>query len=248
MRYLLLDIWQPDCPIVNLSEKIENLKIYIIMPHVLPTETRVLFTVRGEDVQRVMETIRRNEYVKYAKALWKDESGEDIEMVCKTTDAMENFLQSHVVFQRSLYAFDGFERWFVIVKNKRDESEVLSRLKERNEVKIVEKMRIKEQNFRAMIWLMANPLSYFQIASILTSLNLSKTQEALLKETLRRGYYDYPRSTNLARLAESIGVSKATVVKNLRKLEGTSMRLFSNLLKIKEEYRKDETKIKTSQQ
>ncbi len=235
MRYLLLDIWQPDCPIVHLSERIHDLRIYIIMPHVLSTETRVLFTVRGEDVQRVMETIRKNKHVKYAKALWKDELGEDIEIVCKTTDAMESFLQSHVVFQRSLYAFDGFERWFVIVKNKRDENEVLNRLRERNEVKIVEKRKIKEQDFRTMIWLMANPLSYLQIASILTNLNLSQTQEALLRETLREGYYDYPRSTNLAKLAESIGVSKATVVKNLRKLEGTSMRLFFNLLKIKEE-------------
>lgn len=247
MRYLLLDIWQPDCPIVYLSEKMEDLRIYIIMPHVLPRETRVLFTVRGEDVQNAMEVIRKNEYVKHARALWKDESGEDIEVVCKTTDAMEKFLQSHVVFQRSLYAFGGFERWFVIVKNKRDENEVLNRLKEKNEVKIVEKGKTKEQDFRTMTWLMANPLAYLQIASILTSLNLSKTQETLLKETLRGGYYKYPRGTTLTKLAERIGVSKATVVKNLRKLENTSMQVFLNLLKIKEENRKDGTKIKTSQ-
>ena len=246
MRYLLLDIWQPDCPIVYLSEKMEDLKIYIIMPHVLPRETRVLFTVRGEEVQNAMEIIRKNEYVKHARALWKDESGEDIEVVCKTTDAMEKFLQSHVVFQRSLYAFGGFERWFAILKNKRDENEVLNRLKEKNEVKIVEKGKTKGQDLRTMIWLMTNPLTYLQMASILTSLNLSKTQETLLKETLRRGYYSYPRGTTLTKLAESIGVSKATVVKNLRKLEGTSIQLLSNLLKIKEENRKNGTKIKTS--
>lgn len=235
MRHLLLDIWQPDCPIVYLSEKMQDLKIYIIMPHVLPIETRVLFTVRGGDLQKVVEILRKNEYVKYAKTLRKDKSEEDIEVVCKTTHAMQNFLYSHVLFQRSLYASNGLERWFIIVKSKKDEDEILSRLKERNEVKIVEKGRIKEENFRTMIQFMAHPLSYLQIPSILTSLSLSKTQEALLKEILRERYYDYPRRTNLTKLAKSIGVSKVTVVKNLRKLEGIGIEMLFSLLKIKKE-------------
>ncbi|WP_456396002.1 helix-turn-helix domain-containing protein [Thermococcus sp.] len=232
MKMLILDVWQPDCPIVSLSEKIEESKIYIIMPHVRGDTTRVFFTVEDGDIKEVLEVLRTHREVKQVKVLWKDNLRIGMEVLCNTTDVMDNLLRSHVVFQRSFYASAGFERWVVVVEDKNSENEILSRLKERNEIKIRERQKIREFGSPMGMWLMMNPASYFRIATLLDNIELSNTQKNILKTALESGYYQYPRRINLEGIAKKSGVSKTTVLKNLREIESLSLRILFSLMEI----------------
>ncbi len=56
---------------------------------------------------------------------------------------------------------------------------------------------------------------------------LTDKQREIIIAAKRGGYYEYPRRTDAGGLAESVGVSKATVIEHLRKAEG---RLMANIL------------------
>ena len=229
MRVITLDIWQPDCPIVHLSEVINDSRFYIIMPHILGDKTKVFFTVPSNNLKNVMKILKNDDSVKMVRVLWSEEGISGVEMVCMTTNAMDTFLHSNIIFQKSYFAQDGHERWVVMVGNKKAERQVIERLKENNEVSIIYKERLSHLT---PALLMIDPVIYLRLVSLL-EVELSQTQRRILTETLEKGYYKYPRGITLGEIARDVGVSKVTVLKNLRKMEEMGMRMLAELIRVR---------------
>ncbi|NJE26581.1 hypothetical protein E3E22_08125 [Thermococcus sp. MV5] len=229
MRVITLDMWQPDCPIVYLSEVIKDPRFYVIMPHVVGEKTRVFITVPSNNLKSSIRALKNHNSVRMVRVLWTENEISGVEIICKTTNAMDTFLHSEVIFQRAYFAQNGYERWGIIVENKKAEKEVIQRLKEDNEIHILHKERISTLT---PALLMVDPPTYLRLISLL-EVNLSETQRKILDKTLEKGYYEYPRRTTLKKIADDIGISKVTALKNLRRMEEVGMKLLAELIRIK---------------
>jgi len=60
----------------------------------------------------------------------------------------------------------------------------------------------------------------------ITFLNLTEYEFQVLKEAYESGYFDWPKRTNLDKLAKSLGLSKTTVLEHIRKAERKILKYF----------------------
>ncbi|WP_456396025.1 helix-turn-helix domain-containing protein [Thermococcus sp.] len=232
MRLLILEMWQPDCPVVYVSEKIGNIKLYAIDSHIENSNIRALLHMSADDessLQTALDVIKKHSQVKSLRVLWKCQQEICAELVCNVTNAMHSLTSAPIIFQRPLLTSNGLERWIVIVENKTKEKEVLYCLKENNEVRV--KKRILGLPPLYNPWFIMDPVLYItKLMSIIDILQLSTTQQKVLFAALEGGYYSYPRKTNLKQLSEKLGISKTAVAKHLRSVENKAMRLVIELI------------------
>ncbi|WP_158508386.1 helix-turn-helix domain-containing protein [Thermococcus barophilus] len=234
MRLLILEVWQPDCPVVYVSEKIGNIKLYAIDSHIENSNIRALLHISADDessLQTALDIIKKHSQVKSLRVLWKCQQEICAELVCNVTNAMHSLAFAPLIFHRPLLTSRGLEKWIIVVENKTKEKEVLCCLKENNEVRIKKKISgfpSTPQDF----WLITEPVFRAKLISIGDMLQLSTTQQKVLSAALEGGYYSYPRKTNLKQLSEKLGISKTAVAKNLRSVENKAMRVLAELIEI----------------
>jgi len=237
MRLLILDVWQPDCPVVYLSEKIEGIRLYAIDSHIENSNIRALLYISSDyenSLQTALNVIKKHSQVKNLRVLWKCQHEIYTELICNVTSAMHSLARDSVIFHRPLLTSNGFERWIVIVENKTKEKEVLSSLRENNEIRIKERLGFPPTSHG--FWLITEPVFYVKLLSIADRVKLSPTQQKVFSAALEGGYYSYPRKTSLKQLSEKLGISKTAVAKNLRSVENKAIRVLAELIETAEEY------------
>lgn len=229
MRSLILEVWQPDCPVVYVSESLESVKLYAIDSHVKNSYIQALLYMFADDkssLQTALNIIRKHSQVKSIRVLWKCQQEACLELLCNVTNAMYSLTHSRLLFHYPLLTSNGLETWIVTVEDKIKEKEVLTLLKENNEVRVKKRILNFPFSFRAFQLITNSPELLISIAD---TLQLSSTQQKVLSASLEGGYYSYPRKTNLKQLSEKLGISKTAATKNLRSLENKAIRLLAEL-------------------
>ncbi|MFP3214822.1 MAG: helix-turn-helix domain-containing protein [Nitrososphaeria archaeon] len=102
----------------------------------------------------------------------------------------------------SLEVHDGLEFWKLITFGKSNLDLLLSKFKQKSNIKTVEVKRVKKKN-----------LSYALVSPINL---LTDRQKDILQEAYRLGYYNWPRKIDLYQLSKKFNISKVALLKNIR--------------------------------
>ncbi len=104
-----------------------------------------------------------------------------------------------------LEVHDGLEFWKVITFGKSNLDLLLSKFKQKSNIKTIELKTVKQNN-----------LSYALVSPIAL---LTDRQKDILQEAYRLGYYNWPRKIDLNQLSKKFNISKVALLKNIRSTE-----------------------------
>ncbi|RLE57292.1 MAG: hypothetical protein DRJ40_02975 [Thermoprotei archaeon] len=232
MRLTLIKMWQPDCPVISISEKFDNIGVYVIDSRVIDEErlyVQMVVLHRNRDIHEIIDTFKKLN-VKKVGVLWRSKDTSALELVCKPTHAIKCIWDKPLAILRPLFTQEGLEDWFLLSVNSKQEAEILSTLKEYNDVKICKSTRVRPEDIVMLAKLM-NPFLLLDLTSIVNEYALTKTQNKVLLTAISKGYYEYPRKVNLTELASMLKVSKSAIAKDLRRAEKKILNIAINLLK-----------------
>jgi len=111
----------------------------------------------------------------------------------------KRLIQTHPVIQKT----DGTEEWEIAAWEKQPLIEILERLPEEFEIKL---KSIKQEKLDDIFLPHIMP-------------KLSEKQKHVIEHAIKRGYFNYPRKTNLGKLAKELKLSKSTTQQHLRAAE-----------------------------
>ncbi len=228
----MIKMWQPDCPVISISEKFDNIGVYVIDSRVIDEErlyVQMVVLHRNRDIHEIIDTFKKLN-VKKVGVLWRSKDTSALELVCKPTHAIKCIWDKPLAILRPLFTQEGLEDWFLLSVNSKQEAEILSTLKEYNDVKICKSTRVRPEDIVMLAKLM-NPFLLLDLTSIVNEYALTKTQNKVLLTAISKGYYEYPRKVNLTELASMLKVSKSAIAKDLRRAEKKILNIAINLLK-----------------
>ncbi len=238
MRLLLLEVKQPDCPVVRVSERFKEAEIYTVESRAEGDLLRVFLQLKAgnrECLSKLMNALAWERSVASFQVIGRGKKSAIVKFLCKQTQASECLNSMNgVVFHYPLYTTGGKETWVVAVEGRKAEDEVINCLRRRNEVRLIERHKLPATS----PLLELTTLRYLNIPEILTELRtLTDTQMKALEAAVRLGYYDSPRRSGLRELAEHLGVSRAAAEKTLRAAESKVMHALLPLLAKLSEHR-----------
>ncbi len=232
MRLTLIKMWQPDCPVISISEKFDNIRIYAIDSRVIDEErlyVQMVILHRDKDIHEIINTFKKLDIMKIG-VLWRSKDISALELICKPTHAIKCVWNKPLAILRPLFTQEGLEDWFLLSVNSKQEAEILSILKEYNDIKVCRSTRVKPEDIVILAKLM-NPFLLLDLTSIVNEYTLTKTQTKVLLTAISKGYYEYPRKINLTELASMLKVSKSAIAKDLRRAEKKMLNIAVSLLK-----------------
>ena len=109
-------------------------------------------------------------------------------------------------------SLDGFEIWDVACWDRKPLEELIEVMEKAKTTIHFEVLKFEEKNLDDIYILQLFP-------------QLPKKQRQAIELAYKHGYYQFPKKTNLDKLAKMIGISKATFQENLKKAEAKLMPL-----------------------
>lgn len=215
MWYLKFKLKHSDCIISPLAEKYDlNIEFYPL-GHYLKGDfvyTSAIHTVKGKD-----DNIK-----KYLRDLKKDKRIQKIEIskviftlakekaTNKTYQAMYNSQLLYIT--PGFNSADGSEIWEIACWDRKPLVELINIMEKAPTTTYFEILKFEEKNIDDIYILKLFP-------------ELPKKQKQAITLAYKSGYYEFPKRTDLNKLAKASGISKSTFQENLKKAEAKLMPL-----------------------
>ncbi len=220
MYIAVLDIAQYDCPVVKLTDIMENVEVVVIGANVSEIHRgyeRIYITIRGynkEDVVKAIDNIQKMSYVKSFTVLYRKNNEARVYMYIKKTNAMEASVKLDATPVAPWVSVEGVERWTLGFPSKKQLYEYISLVKERDVVENVVVRDVPDDVIMDM------SLLYLALADFIINMKgLTENQLNILNIALNEGYYEWPRRINIVELSSRLGISRTAVTKLLRRAE-----------------------------
>jgi len=225
MYVAVLDIAQYDCPVVKLTEAVSDVKIFVVGVNVSDINQgyeKIYVDVEYPDDEvafRFLKSIQENRFVKSYAVLFRRSNEMRLSMYIKKTRAMESAVKLDAVPLAPWVSINGVEKWTLGFFSRKQLYEYLSVVKEQD---VIEKVKIEEIPDEVVRDI---SLLYINVIKLINDIgDLTEKQLNILNIAVREGYYEWPRRMNVAELASRMNVSRAAIIKLLRRAESKIMR------------------------
>jgi len=225
MLVATLEIAQYDCPVVRLTESMEDVKVVVFGANTSMIKEgieKIYIKISSEDPKALFASvgkIQNYESVISSKVLLRTETEAKLLLFIKKTKAMEASVSLDAMPLAPWIAKNGYEKWVLGFHNKKLFNAYLSMVKESDIVRSVEVREIPEEVVEKMSAAFLPLAGFVEKAS-----SLSPRQARVLEFSVERGYYDWPRKSNTVELSRELGISRVAVTKLLRKAEGNILK------------------------
>ena len=210
----ILELYQEDCPNISLTEKLEDLDIFIVDVRPSKQKETLRSYIIGSNPKDAIEKLSQSKRVF------------DVEIYSKSREIVE--IQYDIGMTRAwkvVHSFGGkvigpiivhkdLERWLVIWEDLKTRKKAVKELKKTDLTKIRRSLEFEPYIFSTML---LNIEGVFHLVRELSK--LTPTQLESLKESYLYGLYDIPRRTTLEILSSNSGISKTAYLKRLRNAE-----------------------------
>uniref|UniRef100_A0A7C1HWY1 Uncharacterized protein n=1 Tax=Fervidicoccus fontis TaxID=683846 RepID=A0A7C1HWY1_9CREN len=227
-----IDIAQYDCPIVRITEDIDNIKVVVLAANnslIKEGVEKIYIKMSSDDTNMLFNAIKKiNAYgmVKNLNVLGRTEKEAKLLMYIKKTRAMEATVDLDAMPLAPWVASNGYKKWILGFHNKKLLNDYLSIVKEQDIIKNILVKEVPEELIAKI------SLGYIPITSFIEKTNtLTDRQIDVLELSVSKGYYDWPRKSNTIELSKELGISRVAVTKLLRKAEGTILKESISLVK-----------------
>lgn len=228
-------IVQYDCPVVQLTEKMSDLKLNVIGVNnsMLSRGIETIY-VRAEiendrDLEKLFRNIEKEKAVKKYEVVSRQEGELNMIMTIKKTNTMEASVKVNSYNISPWIAKDGVELWTLAFISKKQAWDFLSMIKDRDYV--VEK-KVERVPDEIILKVSSNIIELSHLLEALTS--LTERQRKVLRLAIENGFFDWPRRRNTSDLSKMLGISRVAVTKLLRKTEKRIFMQFLDILEKKE--------------
>jgi len=234
MKAYILKVWQPDCPVVNTSEKFlgDHVKVFVINSKIKNNHVEALIKISSDSTlatHKFINKLSNCPNVSMFQVLGrKDPEVLGLLVTREVTNAMKT-LEDVTVYYFPFIAYDGIEKWFVVSKT--GKSRVLEALsKGGNEAQVETSLSYEEFEH-----LLRGGVTTLYIASedLKKVLKVTERQFKAASLALERGYYNHPRKVGLNTLSKELQISKTAYAKLLRKVERRALSLYLCFIKCK---------------
>lgn len=225
-------IVQYDCPVVQLTERMSDLRMSVIGVNnsMLNRGIETIY-VRVEvesdrDIEKLFRNIEKEKTVKKYEVVSRQEGELNMIMTIKKTKTMEASVKVNSYNISPWIAKDGVELWTLAFISRKQAWDFLSMIKESDYV--VEK-RVERVPDDMILRVSSNIVELSNLLEALSS--LTERQRKVLRLAIENGFFDWPRRKNTSDLSKMLGISRVAVTKLLRK---TEKRIFMQFLDILE--------------
>lgn len=219
-------IEQDDCPHTFITGQIEGLSIFIINTLNAGRKrqiTTTLFSAKNsEDLSNALNLLKSYPGIDDLTILGKSGNVMSLMYSFPKTSAFRNVSESgfrlHPIVVRK-----GQEKWFFI---ETDNVKITSLKKSITDstTRIIELRRVSTQDFLEMY---SNLFS--KIWTLQSKGSMGNSDENILTEAVRAGYYEWPRKTSISTLSDKMGIPASTMMYRMRKLEKQIMESFKEI-------------------
>ncbi|SFB71871.1 HTH DNA binding domain-containing protein [Halobiforma haloterrestris] len=213
-----IDMRQYDCPFIDTTDDVDI--AFSAVQWQLDTSAEKLETrliAEGESTGALedgLRTLRSHPNMAECYILSKRENVAQIGTTIEQTNAMRTIQQNDGYITGPFRIEDGRERWHVGFDDDDAEDRTLAELERHNDYNVED----RDQFDPATLFdLLENSESATTLLEGCRS--LTETERETFETAAQRGYYETPRDTTLAELADHFDVSKTAVSMNLRRSE-----------------------------
>ena len=229
MKAYIINVWQPDCPIVRTSEKFSGdyIKIFVINSRIKSNHVKALIKLSSDNRQvmgKFVNKLSNNPYTSIFQVLSK-KGCEVLGLLItrEVTKAMKT-LDEVAIYYFPFIAYDGIEKWFVL--STMGGGKVLEALSEGGNDAWIE----ASLNFGRIELLLRGSLAMLYTTDLKKLLKITERQFKAASLALEKGYYSYPRKADLNTLSKELQISKTAYVKLLRKVEKKALSLYLSFI------------------
>lgn len=247
MIIVSIDIAQYDCPVVRITEDMDNVKVVVFgVNNSLIKEgiEKIYIKMSSDETDMLFNAIKKikaYEMVKNLSVLGRTENEAKLLLYIKKTKAMEAAVDVDAMPLAPWVATGGYEKWILGFHNKKLLNDYLSIIKEQDIIKNIVVKEVPEELIAKI------SLGYIPITNFIERIStLTDRQIDVLELSVLKGYYDWPRKSNTIELSKELGISRVAVTKLLRKAEGTILKESVSFIKqLRRNFEKQKTKIIT---
>lgn len=211
-----LEMEQYDCPFIDTTA--DHGVAFSAVQWEFDTATASLETrmvVEGDDSGALADglvALRDHDQMAEYDLIRKTEGVAQIRTVIEETDAMRTIRDNDGYITGPFYIDNGSELWHVGFDDRSAEDATLAQLDRHNEFEVVDREEPELPELQEFVQNAGAAMTLVEGCR-----TLSPTERETLATAATEGYFESPRSATLGSLAETFGVSKPAVSKNLRR-------------------------------
>ena len=242
MYILTLDMKQYDCPFINTSDDLEvsyYMTYWDFQARKL-INRGYIFAADADELQNSIELLQMQPKFLKLEVLTRKENTALVRTEIDLTNAMSIIRKNHGYIVGPFFVRDGRELWQIGFDTIDDVDSALSELSKKNDYEIKSQHKITIEEFSKIMT--ALPL----IVELINKLDeLTAAEKIVLQAAVRYGFYEDPKKVRMDVLSESIGISKGTFSRRLRKAEKKILPTICKILSHREKlnYRIPTTKL-----
>ncbi|MEB3806546.1 MAG: helix-turn-helix domain-containing protein [Desulfurococcales archaeon] len=218
LKLLRIDVDQRNCPLSDATRQLGSY-IEITSAALQGDDSLLLLWVKGRNMREFLRMLRDSSAVKRHHVLYRDRDSAWIYMVKESSGILKTIHGSQGLLASSIIIRGGVKRFNVVLPASN------MKLFKRQVSENLERRGMSVSIYTLSDDGMAGPVSTtglhvpFSFVKVDILSKLTSMEKLLMKDALREGFFEWPRRSDLAKIAEKHAISKATLSYHIRMAE-----------------------------